>query len=192
MGCDELIESLRKEAEAKVSEIWREAEDEAGMIRANLSHSLEAMRQERADGQSSKEDVRKILLEAETRARTIKLESEDRLSKRLYSLAASWLGFLREENYVKIFGRLVLDLPSYEWRKVTVNPLDSGLAKKYFPEAEVTADGDIAGGMAVEDKAGSVKVINTFEKRLERLWPQILPDLIGDISREVMDNGSPR
>lgn len=191
MGCDELIESLRKEAETKIREIWKESEEEAGMIRANLSSRLEAMRQEGSYGQSSEGEVRKILLEAESRAKIIKLESEDKLSTRLYFLAVSCLGFLRDDNYGEIFGRLVLDLPSYEWRKVTVNPRDSGLAKKYYPEAEIETDGDIAGGMAVENKTGDVKVINTFEKRLERSWPQMLPDLFGDIRREVMDSGTP-
>ncbi len=192
MGCDELIESLRKEADAKIRQIWKEAEEEAGVIRADLSRGLEAMKQEGPYGQPLKNDVVNILLEAESRARIIKLEYEDRFSARLYSLAASCLGFLRDENYAEIFGRLTLDLPSYEWGKVTVNPRDSGLAKEYYPEAEIAADSDIAGGMAVENKGGDVKVINTFEKRLERSWPQMLPDLLGDIRRETMDNGTPR
>lgn len=190
MGCDELIGSLRKEAEAKVREIWSKAEEEAGMIRADLSQRREAMRQENSYGQSS-EEVRKIQLDAETRARIIKLESADRLSMRLYSLAISCLVFLREENYGEIFGRLVHELPSCQWLGVRVNPLDSDLAKKYFPEAKITADKDIAGGLAADDGEGKAKVVNTFEKRLEKLWPQILPHLLGDISREIMDNGTP-
>ncbi len=192
MGCNELIGSLRKEADAKIRQIWKEAEEEAAVIRANLSRRLEAMQQEGSYGQPLNNDVLKILLEAETRARTIKLESEDRLSTRLYSLAASCLVFLRDERYVEIFGRLVRDLPSYEWGKVIVNPNDSSLAKKYYPEAEIAADSGIAGGMAVENRVGDVKVVNTFEKRLERSWPQMLPDLLCEIRSQTMNNGTPR
>ncbi len=191
MGCEELIESLRKEAEEKVREIWREAEEEAGLIRANVSGRLDAMGRERPDRKSSEEEVRDILLEAENKARGIRLEAEDKLSARLYCLALSSLGFLREEGYEEIFGKLVSELPSYEWRRVRANPLDFSLAKKYFPEAEITADKDITGGVAVEGREGDVRVINTFEKRLERSWLQMLPDLLGDIRRELMDNGNP-
>jgi V/A-type H+-transporting ATPase subunit E len=191
MGCEELIESLRKEAEAKTREIWKEAEEEAGKIKAAVSLRLEAPERDNAAERASEEGARKVLLEAETRARMIRLTSEDSLSARLYSLASASLGLLRGERYEDIFGRLVMELPSAGWQRVRVNPDDSGLAKKSFPGAEIVADKNIAGGMETEAEEGSVRVVNTFEKRLERSWPQMLPDLLADIYREVMDSGTP-
>lgn len=192
MGCEELIESLRKEGEEKTREIWKEAEAEAGKMRAAVSLRLETLQQDNAAGRTTAEGSRKVLLEAETRARLIRLTSENNLSARLYSLAAASIGLLREKSSEDIFNRLVHELPSAKWQRVRVNPDDSGLAEKAFAGAEVVADKDITGGMEAETEEGNVRVVNTLEKRLERLWPQMLPDLLADIRREVMDDGTPQ
>ncbi len=192
MGCEELIESLRKEGEEKTREIWKEAEVEAEKIRAVSSVRLEELRQENASGRASKDGSRKVLLEAEARARMIRLNSENSLSLRLYSLASNSLNFLREHLSEDIFKKLAQELPPSGWEKVKVNPNDSALAEKAFPGAEVMADNNITGGMEAETEEGSVKIVNTFEKRLERSWPQMLPDLLADVYREVMDDGAPQ
>jgi V/A-type H+/Na+-transporting ATPase subunit E len=189
MGCDELIEALRKEEEGKTREIWEEAEEEAGKIRADLSPRIETLRRDNAAGQSS-DEVSRMLLEAETAARVIRLTAYDRLSVRLYSLAASSLHLLREKGYEEIFERLALELPSFGWQRVTVNPDDLALARRSFPGAEIVADKSIMGGMEAEAEEGGVKIVNTFEKRLERSWTEMLSALLGDINRGVMDNGT--
>ena len=191
MGCEELIGSLRKEAEEKAREIWREAEEEAGKLQAGFSLRLEALRLENAAGSSSEEDRQKVLLDAGNSARTIRLASEDRLSSRLYILAVSSLHLLRGKGYEDIFHRLVLEIPPLGWHSVKVSQDDCDLARKFFPNAAIVADRNITGGMEVEAEEGWVSVANTFEKRLEREWPQMLPGLIADINREVMDDKSP-
>jgi V/A-type H+-transporting ATPase subunit E len=191
MGCEELIGSLRKEAEEKAREIWREAEEEAGKLQAGFSLRLEALRLENASGSSSEEDRQKVLLDAGNSARTIRLASEDRLSARLYILAVSSLHLLRGKGYEDIFHRLVLEIPPLGWHSVKVSQDDCDLARKFFPNAAIVADRNITGGMEVEAEEGWVSVANTFEKRLEREWPQMLPGLIADINREVMDDKSP-
>lgn len=191
MGCEELIESLRKEADEKVREIRGEAEKDAEKVRADVSLRLEALQQDNAAGKSSEEESAKVLLDAQNRARMTRLTSEDSLSARLYSLAASSLRILREQGYEDIFRKLVLELPSPGWRKVRVNPDDSELAKKFFPEAEMITDSNITGGMEVEAEGGSVRIVNTLEKRLERAWPRMLPALMDEIYREVTRNGTP-
>jgi V/A-type H+/Na+-transporting ATPase subunit E len=192
MGCEELIGSLRKEAEEKVREIWREAEEEAGKIQAGFSLRLEALRRENESGGSSEDDRQKVLLDAGNRARMIRLASEDRLSARLYILAVSSLHLLRGKGYENIFHRLVLEIPPLGWHSVKVNQDDCDLAKKFFPGSAIVADRNITGGMEVEAEEGWVRVANTFEKRLEREWPQMLPGLMADINREVMDDESPQ
>jgi V/A-type H+-transporting ATPase subunit E len=193
MGCEELIESLRKEAEEKVREIRRETEEEAGKIKAGFSLKLEVLRRENAAGGSSGVEGQKVLLDAGNRARTIRLTAEGRLSARLYILAVSSLHILRVKGYEDIFHRLAMEIPPLLWRSVQVNQEDCDLARKFFPDAEIVAARNITGGMEVETERGLMSVANTFEKRLERAWPQMLPELIGDINREVMNNDeSPR
>ncbi len=192
MGCEELIASLKKEAEGKVREIWREAEEEAGKIEAGFSLRLEALRLKNASGSSSGEDRQKTLLNAGNRARAIRLVSEDRLSERLYVLAVSSLHLLREDGNGDIFQRLALEIPSFEWDSVKVSQNDLDIAKEFFRGAEIVADSNITGGMEAEAGEGRVRVANTFEKRLERAWPQMLPGLIADLKKEVMDDGSPQ
>ncbi len=190
MGCDELIRALRAEEEEKTREIWEKAEEEAGKIRAALFPRIENLRRDSA-AEPPSDEVSRMLLEAETAARVIRLTVFDRLSVRLYALAASSLHLLREEGYEETFKRLVLELPSFGWQRVTVSTDDSALARKSFPGAEIVTSKSIMGGMEAEAEEGGVKIVNTFEKRLERSWTEMLPALLGDISREVMDNGSP-
>lgn len=191
MGSEELIESLRKEADDKIREIRREAEKEAERIRADISLRLEALKQDNAAGKSSEEESAKVILDAQNRARIISLTSEESLSARLYSLAVSSLRIMRQQRYEDIFQKLVLELPSSVWQKVRINPDDTELAKKFIPDAEMITDSNIAGGMEVEAEGGSVRIVNTLEKRLERSWHLMLPALIDDIYREVTGNGTP-
>jgi V/A-type H+/Na+-transporting ATPase subunit E len=191
MGCEELIESLRKQADEKIREVWRKAEEEAVKIRAAASLRLETLRLDNAAGLSSQKEIEKVFLEADNSARMIRLTSENRLFVRLYSIAFSYLGLLREKGYEDMFRRYVLELPPFGWQVVQVNPNDLGLAKKFFPGAEIVAEREITGGMEAEAEEGRIRVTNTFEKRLERIWPQMLPGLLDDIYREVMKSGTP-
>lgn len=190
MGCEELIESLRQEGEEKTRRVWREAEEEAGKIRAAFSISLNALQCDDAVKRAAKEEAGKVLIEAETSAKMIRLTSENSLSARLYSLAAASLGLLREDRSKDVFIRLVHELPNVRWQRVRVNPDDSAKAKEVFPGVEVGAVKDITGGIEAEADEGNVRVVNTFEKRLERSWPQMLPDLLADIYNGEIDNGT--
>lgn len=171
-------------------EIREEAEKEAERMREDISLRLEALQQDKAAGSSSGEEPARVLLDAQNRVRMIRLSSEDRLSSRLYSLAASSLHMLRIQGYGDIFHRLVLELPSHVWRNVRINPEDSGLAQKFFPDAEIIPDSNVTGGMEVEAEGGGVRIINTLEKRVERAWPLMLPLLMNDIHRKVTENGT--
>jgi V/A-type H+-transporting ATPase subunit E len=191
MGCEELIESLKKEAGEKVLQIRREAEEEAAQIRTSASLRLEALRLDNASKRSIEEEVAKVILEAEKRARMISLTAEDKLSARLFSLAASSLYRLRGDGYDDLFGKCVNALPPLPWQTAKVNPADQALAKKFFPKSVIVPDSAITGGVEVEAEEGRMKIINTLDKRLEKAWPQMLPDLLHDIYQKVKGNGTP-
>ncbi len=41
------------------------------------------------------------------------------------------------------------------------------------------------------DKEGKIRVVNTFEKRLENAWLEILPELIKDAYGKIAECGVP-
>jgi V/A-type H+-transporting ATPase subunit E len=118
----------------------------------------------------------------------MRLAALGELSERLSRLAVSLLTQLREQQYGELFDALVRELPPYAWETVRVNPEDSAMAGRYFPEAEIVPDPHISGGMEVNGDGGRIRIVNTLEKRLERGWPELLPDLIDVAYREIEQN----
>ena len=192
MSCKELIESLRKGADEKGRLIQQEAEQAAGEAKADLERRLERLRGE-ADQkrmEASREAIAQALSTANNRARAVRLSAEQGLSVRLMESAALSLATLRRADYEDVFAKMAKEFPALAWKTVRVNAGDAARAKKYFPNAEIVVDAKIMGGMDASTQDGSIRVINTFEKRLERAWSDILPLLIKDAYQEV-SNGVP-
>ncbi len=183
MSYKELIDALRQEGEGKIAAVWRDAEAEAERIRDDTAERINELREQYALMRESaiKEETGAIISGAEKKAMAVRLASEKALSERLYKLALSTLSALRDEKYGDIFVALVRELPPYKWQTVRVNPEDEGSAKKYFPESEIISDESIAGGLEATAGDGRIKIANTFEKRLDRGWPEILHGLMSDI-----------
>jgi V/A-type H+-transporting ATPase subunit E len=192
MGSEELIGSLRKAGEKQVRLVREAAEREADAVRAGAGLKVEQLRAESAVRRSvmAAAEAAAAVAEAQKRARAQRLLAEKTLSDRLYSIAIGSLRRLRDEGYPDAFEKLARELPSFEWRTVRVNPADAGLARRYFPGAEPVPDESITGGLDAATVDGAVRVINTFEKRLQRAWPEMLPVLMKDIYQEVSD-GAP-
>ncbi len=187
MGCKELIESLRAAADEKIKALRREVEQEAGKVGAETARKLEELRAaySRQRSSTAAEKAAKILSEANTAARLIRLSAEKALSERLYSLAVESLHLLRNAGYRDVFAAFASELPRLPWKAVRVNPEDIGRAKEHFPGAEIISDKHITGGLDVTTEGGKIRVINTFEKRLERAWEEMLPGLLRDVYEEV-------
>ncbi len=187
MGRSELIEALRREGEEKRRSIRRQAEEEADRIRRNAAEEIERLRQELRDLQAAavRERCDALLSEARRKARMLLLAAHEELSERLRREAFGSLDRLREGSYADVFRGLVAELPAYRWQVVTVNPEDEEMAKGYFPEAEIISDSGISGGLDVAEKGGAVRIVNTFEKRLENLWEDFLPELIRDVCEKT-------
>ena len=126
-----------------------------------------------------------ILAEAERQAALIKLEAEQALAGRLYTLAHGTLARLRDDHYAELFAALVAELLPCRWETVRVNPADSELAQASFPGAAIETDDGITGGMEVSAEGGRVRVDNTLDKRLERAWPELLPRLLNAVPEKV-------
>jgi V/A-type H+/Na+-transporting ATPase subunit E len=193
MSSRELIESLRRAGDEKARQLREEAERDAEALRLDVSRKVEELRIRYADelATATREEMRNALAEAGHRACALRLAAEKTLADRLLLLARSFLHELRKDGYPAVFEKLVLELPPLPWKLVRVHPADVGSARKYFPDAEIVPAETIAGGLDAEITDGTIRVVNTFEKRLERSWDELLPHLIRDVYQEVPGGTSP-
>lgn len=190
MGCQELIDSLYRAADERTRLIWQEAEKDALKIREANREKIMRMREDSLKHGVSREEADRIIALASSEARSIALSSEKKLSERLFKLALSNLHALRKEKYRDIFASLVNELPPLSWEEVTVNPADRDIAEELFPGAKIFTDAGITGGFDAIVGNGRIRVINTFEKRLERAWTEIIPALIKGVYNELSSEAS--
>lgn len=194
MGSKELIESLQAEAERQVEAIRGEALAGAEKILEAGREKLRLRRLEydRMLADCSVKESGCLTREAREKAQEVALGAWEELSRRLYRMARPMLHTLRAGDYAeKSFKALSLELPPFKWETVRVNPLDCALCAKLFPGAVVVADASISGGMEAEAHGGKIRAVNTFEKRLERLWTELAPLLVGDVLREIENGKGP-
>ena len=180
MNGQELIASIWQESEKKIRAMIQESDEAETRIEQDVMQALSRIRDEGQQHCSSASAKRteEILGEAEKRARMMNIEANMLLAERLYRISCSSLRSLREQRYQEIFRHMAEELPLLPWKSVRVNPEDSGIAEQYFSGAEIITDELITGGMDVTTSDGNIRVINTFEKRLERAWEDIIPDLL--------------
>jgi len=189
VGQDELIASLFREADEKAGALWEAARAEAEEVRRRGRERLSRLKEDisRAGSGAGGEEAAEVLMKADEEARRLRLESEHEISERLHRAALESLQSLRGGDYPARFRAMAAELPPFDWKKVSVNPADEALAREVFPGAEVRADAGIAGGFEAETADGKVRVVDTFLKRLERAWPELLPELMrsaGEAARE--------
>lgn len=190
MGGQELIEALRKTAEEQVRRIWNEAETDAGKLKADAERRREELAR-LANGRPSaeaEEYERSVMRQAVLKARNIRLEAEAALSEGLYASARTSLPSLRQERGSGLFTELASELPALAWKTVRVNPADVDLARTTFPDAEIVPDEQIIGGMDATTQGEAVRVVNSFEKRLERAWPELMPEMMKDVHEQTGNN----
>ncbi len=188
MGCKELIESLRASGDEKIAALRAGAGQEAEKVRADAGRAIEALRanHERRKAGLAAEIAAERVSKAQESARQVMLAAEMKLCDRLFALARSSLRTLRNEGYRDVFRSFAAELPRFAWKTARVNPDDADLARTFFPEAAIIPDETITGGLIVETEGGSVRVDNTFEKRLERAWEEMLPEIMKEVYATII------
>lgn len=183
MGQDELIASLRREAGERIVSLWEEARVRAGAIRKEKEDKLSRMREEMATSRqgAADEEAQTLLRQADAEIRAWKLRSEEEISTRLHHTAVNLLKSLRDDKYEETFRSLAAELPSFQWTTVRVRPTDVDLARSLFPDADIIGEERILGGLEAGNDRDRVRVVNTFGKRLERAWEELLPLLLNDV-----------
>lgn len=193
MGYDELTETLRREGEESRGRIRNEAEGEMAAIRAAWTAEREVMEQDAARAISRECAALTALESAGTRRRVqaLLLEAENRMAARLLASALALLPRLRETGYAEALGAIIRALPPAGWRSARVNPADLEQTRSLLPGVEVLPDPSITGGIEVETADDRLRVSDTLEKRLERYWPELVPELMGKLRGVVDDAGRP-
>ncbi len=193
MSSKELIESLRRSGDEKIRLLRQEMEKEAEAYQAAATRRITELRRqyEAQLTAATGEETIHALAEAGNKARAIRLLAEQQLSERLLTISRSLLQKIRDKGYPAVFEKMAIELPSLAWNLVRVHPADVDLARKYFPDAEIVPVETLTGGMDATVRDGTIRVINTLEKRLERAWNEMLPLMVKDVYREVGDGTSP-
>ena len=180
MGCKELIEALRAAASERVNAAWSEASAEADIARAACAQKID-----QAKGEAGRISAARVALirsqalqKTHGKERGMRLVADRKLADLLYSIAVSRLRMVRDRAYDAAFQTMVLELPQFTWGSVKVHPDDVERARTFFPKANIFATETISGGLEATSDDGLVTVVNTCEKRLERAWEGMLPEMI--------------
>ncbi len=92
-----------------------------------------------------------------------------------------------KESAENFFERHKGEINNEGFETVYVSAADKRLAEKYFPYANIIPTETITGGFIAENKDGTFLIDNTIKSRFEKIWPEILPDIMGKVYEELGD-----
>jgi len=192
MGQSELEAALRRDGDDKAREIWTRAETEMERLRSEQQTQLQhAEHVATAERESKVMRLRASRLsEAERQAMCFRVDAEAALAHRLRQLAQNQLDKLAVSGGDQLFKALAAEIPTHQWQKVLVNQRDRQLATELFPQADIEASEEIIGGLMVRNDSSGIQIENTLGKRLQHLWPDLLPELMAELRRKAGDHGA--
>lgn len=182
MSGEELTRTLLREGAIASRAAWLLAEqavEEHRLAMEGKKSDLRAAADRRlaADTELLRSELRQV---ADVRCRKRHLQAEAALGQRLKALASQELERLAADR-TNLWHDLFIELPDADWVSVRVHPADHDRARSSLPGAEVATDATLGGGMVVATAGGRVQVDNSLSCRLERVWPGMLPKLLGDL-----------
>jgi V/A-type H+-transporting ATPase subunit E len=183
MSHSALINDLRARGEQQIAAIRQQAREEVDGLRAEADNLLaESESHCQLTAEQSRETVRrKMAVTAQRQASAIATRAEQELNSRLYALGKELLNGLHGKKRAELFTRLAEEFTAGDWQTIIVHPEDTSVARQLFPQAEIVIDEGISGGLVASSADGRITVINTLEKRLERLWPRLVPEILRDV-----------
>lgn len=180
MGRDELLAALQLKAAAEKQAIWQRAEQQAAEAEAEAvgeQRRLELQRRDRQQ-QELQELQRALDSRIDKRLQRARLQTEQLLAGRLQLLAGELLTALPPEVRQRGWKVLVEELPARSWQTIRVHPDDFDRARQQFPDSRIESDAALGGGLVAIAADEALQVDNSFERRRQRLWPQLLGSLI--------------
>jgi vacuolar-type H+-ATPase subunit E/Vma4 len=186
----ELKLALQREGEAQIRGFWHEAEVTVSTKRQQIEAERIQLRRE-TDRKLQSESAllsSTLLFAAQARAQKSRLKAEAAIENRLLILAQKLLPELAGKNRSGLWRALRAELPQADWRIITVHPADRPLTMHDFPEADICVDETLAGGLVASTADGVFRVDNSLGCRLQRAWPDLLPQLLAEVRKLVGDN----
>lgn len=180
MGRRELLDALQREGRGKVAAITgRRAAEEERLRAATAGKIAEMRREHKAQRELLCSNRKRLLLaKADREAALLRLRAEHALAIRLHERARHALPQLYGNDAERLFAQLAAELPAMPWQTIWTTPGASSAAAALFPTATIVADLSLTGGIKAATAEDGLTVDNTLETRLEKLWPDLLPQLI--------------
>lgn len=175
---DEEVEQLKKEHELQVEQLKNEYENKRKDIENRFS--------------SEKEQIRNMIkskMEKSFQKEKLKyeLEIEYFISQKCREYAEKLTEEIWRESAEDFFERHKEELNNGSWETLYVSDSDRKLAEKYFPHFKVVGNEEITGGFIAENKDGTFLIDNTVKSRFKKMWPEILPEIMGKVYEEIGD-----
>lgn len=186
MGRRELLEALHREGQETLAAIIDNGAAAEAELRSQIEERRARLRREHEQEceQLCRDRKRMILDKAAREAALIRLRAEHALALRLQECARLTLQHLPSNDAERLFAALAAELPEIPWATISTSPGDTLRAAACFPDAAILSDPAISGGLKAATSDQSLTVDNTLEKRLERLWPDLLPPLLAGFRGE--------
>lgn len=186
MGRRELLEALQREGREKMAAITDRKAAAEERLRAETAGKIAEMRREHKAQRELLCSNRKrtLLAKASREAALIRLRAEHALALRLHERARHSLSQLYADDAKCLFAQLAAELPPLPWQTVWTTPDATSTAAALFPTATIVADPALAGGIKAATTENSLTVDNTLETRLEKLWPDLLPQLMEELRED--------
>jgi len=175
---DEEIEQLKKEHELQIEQLKNEYENKRKDIENTFSSEKEKIRNEIKRKEEKAFQKEKLKYD---------LEIEYFISQKCRERAEKLVEKIWKESAEDFFERHKEELNTGNWETLYVNDSDTKLAEKYFPHSEVAVNEKITGGFIAENKDGTFLIDNTIKSRFEKMWPEILPEIMGKVYEKLGD-----
>lgn len=172
------IERLRKERELKIHQLKKEFEDKQAELEGLYSQEKSNIRN------AINREMKKVFQKEKLK---LGLELDYFLSVQCRNLATELLKSKWGEYSEDFFRKYAEQYDRQEWAAVHVNSKDREVAEKYFRGLEVQEHEEMIGGFIIENKSGNFFIDNTLASRFEKIWPEILPEIIGKAYEKLDD-----
>lgn len=189
MSQQKLVERIRQKAEEEIKQLKKKHE----LQLEQLKNEYENKRRDIENKFSSeKEQIRneiKRKMEKSFQKEKLKydLEIEYFISQKCREHAEKLAEEIWRQSSEDFFERHKEELNEENWERLYVSDSDRKLAEKYFPQFEIVGDEKITGGFIAENKDGTFLIDNTIKSRFEKMWPEILPEIMGKVYEELGD-----